>query len=232
MTLIASSGPDACRPARSAKATQAQHAYSELRRLILTTQLKPGQILREEALLQRLSDVGRTPLRDALRELAHDGLVEIRPRRGTTVAELGLSDLQQIFELRVAIESVIAQCAVRHRDEGLLRRLRTLVSRAIENCEGESSVDIDGEMHQLLVDMSGNRFLAEVYRRLSDGSVRLLYLTRCQMEPRAEQIETLRGVLAALETDDVQRLETILVRHVEAFRDRVRGALFNGTTPH
>ena len=56
--------------------------------------------------------VGRTPLRDALHHLAHEGLVEILPRRGTFVTEVTLSDLQQVFEVRSGLEDIVARLAV------------------------------------------------------------------------------------------------------------------------
>ena len=69
------------------KRTAATAAYRRIRELILTTDLRPGQPLAESDLMATLG-IGRTPLRDALRLLSHDGLVVIEPRRGTAVAPL------------------------------------------------------------------------------------------------------------------------------------------------
>jgi DNA-binding GntR family transcriptional regulator len=208
------------------KQTQAEYAYAELRRLILTTQLKPGAAIKEADLLERLKVIGRTPLRDALHRLSHDGLVRIGARRGTTVAQLTFDDLRQIFELRVAFEGLIAQGAVRHGTEADVAQFRALVDAAVANRDPELIVEIDGRFHELLVQMADNRFLSEFYRKLRDASLRLLYLTECRMESRIEQINTLREILNALEVGDAERLDMILVRHVEDFRDRTQQALF------
>jgi DNA-binding GntR family transcriptional regulator len=93
------------------KPTAADLAYAAIRDLILRTELRPGQVLSEAAMSERLQ-IGRTPLRDALRLLSHDGLVVIEPRRGTMVAPLTVSDLDAIFEARIAIESTIADAAI------------------------------------------------------------------------------------------------------------------------
>ena len=141
--------------------------------------------------------VGRTPLRDALHTLAHEGLVEIIPRRGTFVSQVTLSDLQQIFDVRSGIEAIVAQLAVSRVEDSHLEPLQNLVERAKRTEGPESDVGLDSEFHNLLLEIANNRYLSEMYRPLADASVRLLYLTRCGMERPEEQVQVFQAALVS-----------------------------------
>jgi DNA-binding GntR family transcriptional regulator len=213
---------------RAAKGqTDSSIAYRKLREMILRTELKPGDVLAERELMAVLG-VGRTPLRDALHLLAHEGLVDITPRRGTAVSQVTLSDVQQIFELRVGIERIVAQGAVARVTSTDLEDLCALLERSRATCGPVSEVEIDGEFHRLLLRIAGNRYLTETYRRIADASLRLLYLTNCGMEPPDEQVRTLEAAEQALRERDGEALADVLVEHVHAFRDRVSGSIFSG----
>src|SRR4051794_21926012 len=83
-------------------------AYVRIKRAIVTASILPGALLVESELMERFA-IGRTPLREALHRLATDGLVVIFPRRGMVVAQLGLIEMRQLFEARMAIESETAR---------------------------------------------------------------------------------------------------------------------------
>lgn len=211
-------------PDRKPARTASEIAYQCLRELILTTELAPGQPLVEAELMKRLG-VGRTPLRDALRLLSHDGLVMIEPRRGTFVAPLTHPDLHAIFEVRVAIEGVIAEAAIGRATGEDLASAHGLLERAEANPSEASDISIDEELHQLLAAMSRNRFLVDFYKRLRDESLRFRYLTQSGMDTKREQVRFLRAVHRSLEQRDQDRLTKVLVAHVDEFRERVWKAL-------
>ena len=172
--------------------------------------------------------VGRTPLRDALHHLAHEGLVEILPRRGTFVTEVTLSDLQQVFEVRSGLEDIVARLAVERCTPEDLEAVAELRARVERNHGSiESDVELDAELHRLLLRMGRNPLLESLYRRVSDASLRLLYLTKCGMEDRAEQIVTFQAIHDALAAHDAEVLADILRCHVRSFRDRVSRSIFS-----
>src|SRR5688572_17596546 len=207
--------------------TEAVQAYRQLRNLIIRTDLRPGAPLVEADLMKNLS-VGRTPLRDALHHLAHEGLVEILPRRGTFVTEVTLSDLQQVFEVRSGLEDIVARLAVERCTPEDLEAVAELRARVERNHGSiESDVELDAELHRLLLRMGQNPLLGSLYRRVSDASLRLLYLTRCGMEDRAEQIATFQAIHDALAAHDADVLADILRCHVRSFRDRVSRSIFS-----
>jgi DNA-binding GntR family transcriptional regulator len=205
--------------------TDATAAYTKLRELILRTELRPGADLVERDLMQRLG-VGRTPLREALHLLAHEGLVDIMPRRGTQVSQVTLSDLQHVFELRAGVEQLVARFAVARVTEADIDGIHRLVERASSSPVTEVDQALDAEFHASLLRIAGNRYLTETYRRLFDASLRLLYLTKCGLEPKADQIQTLEQTERALHERDAELLSDVLVDHVRAFRERVRGSIF------
>src|SRR6202011_5680379 len=93
--------------------SKTQQAYPVIKDMILRVELAPGSRVREDELQARLR-IGRTPLREALQRLAHDGFLEIFPRRLIVVAKLGIEDLQQVYEARLALEPAAASLAGRH----------------------------------------------------------------------------------------------------------------------
>ncbi len=204
--------------------TRSQEAYRALRRMVLTTELRPGAPLSEPALMNQLA-VGRTPLRDALRLLAHDGLVQIESRRGSIVAPLTSSDLHAIFEVRVLIEPLVASTAIASASADDLTIFAQLVRRAQGLSESISNDDLDEALHRELVGLSRNRFLVDIYQRLRDESLRFRYLTDSGMDSQSEQVTFVQSVHQSLIDRDVDRLTSLLIEHVREFRDRVWIAL-------
>lgn len=204
--------------------TRSQSAYQALRRMILTTRLRPGAALSESDLMSELG-VGRTPLRDALRLLAHDGLVQIQPRRGSVVAPLTSSDLHAIFEVRVLIEPLIAASAIASCSDTDLEVFAALAERSRQASDSVSDDDLDDILHRELVALARNRFLTNIYQRLRDESLRFRYLTDSGMDSQPEQTAFIESVYQSLSSRDEQGLRTLLVDHVNDFRDRVWKAL-------
>lgn len=204
--------------------TRAEEVYLHLRRLILTTALAPGQPLVESELISKLG-VGRTPLRDAVRLLSHERLVRIEPRRGTMVSPLTSSDLHAIFEIRVAIEPVLAGIAVIRAKPRDLDAVARLVERAELNPGVDEDHGLDEALHASILKIVNNRFLSDFYQRLWDESLRFRYWTKAGMDSREDQIDFARKILTALQKRDEGQLTGILVAHVEDFHKRVWEAI-------
>ena len=106
----------------------ADRAYFELRDRIVTLQLPPGAPLIEDELMRELG-IGRTPLREAVKRLALENLVEVRPRRGTYVTEVNVADIVHITEVRAELEGQAAQLAAMRIDEAVRAQLQEFVAR-------------------------------------------------------------------------------------------------------
>lgn len=209
------------------KPTASDLAYAAIRDLILRTELKPGQVLSESAMSARLQ-VGRTPLRDALRLLSHDGLVVIEPRRGTMVAPLTISDLEAIFEVRIAIESVIADAAAARVSAPDIADIERLAEQAAANTSAESDTGLDEQLHAKVAAISRNRFLVDFHKRLRDESLRFRFLTSSGIDTKDDQSAFFLGVRDSLAARDRERLSGLLVAHVDEFRQAAWKALSRG----
>lgn len=209
------------------KPTASEMAYASIRDLILKTELKPGQVLSESTMSARLQ-IGRTPLRDALRLLSHDGLVVVEPRRGTMVAPLTISDLDAIFEVRIAIEFVIADAAIARASGQDIADIESLVEQAAANSSEQSDISLDECLHRKIAEISRNRFLVDFHKRLRDESLRFRYLTDSGIDTKNDQADFFRGVRDCLVTHDRERLSGLLVTHVEEFRQAAWKSLSRG----
>ena len=106
--------------------TDAEKAYQAIKKKIVTTELVPGSVINEAQLMKTLK-FGRTPIREALKRLQVEDLVVVKPRRGIFVSELAITDLAQIFEVRVELESLAARLATERISPEKLDELKELV---------------------------------------------------------------------------------------------------------
>jgi DNA-binding GntR family transcriptional regulator len=145
-------------------ASLADAAYQDMRRRILDNVWAPGyQALEQEIALQL--GMSRTPVREALLRLANEGLVEVIPRRGMRVLPVSHADMRDIYQILTALESAAAEIvAARKPGEEELKPLvaATLaMEQALANDDLEAWAAADERFHEQLVNMAGNKLLAE-----------------------------------------------------------------------
>ena len=113
---------------QSTHRTAQESVATRLRHLILSRELRPGERLVQSKLAEQLG-VSRTPIREALHSLESDGLVKLSPHKGASVADLSISDLENIYNIRIAIEGYGAYLAAQSITDEDLERLKALVRR-------------------------------------------------------------------------------------------------------
>ena len=151
---------------------------------IIYGELMPGSRLFEEELVEQFN-ISRSPIREALKILEHDGLVVIEPRRGARVAQLSITDLDEVYATRVALESLAAAQAAEHCGEDEKKRLYKDLS-GLENAFAtelpkeffKANVAITNSIHEI----SRNKTLARLLRSIDKQSFRYRYLAY-SMEP-------------------------------------------------
>ena len=151
---------------------------------IIYGELMPGSRLFEEELVEQFN-ISRSPIREALKILEHDGLVLIEPRRGARVAQLSITDLDEVYATRVALESLAAAQAAEHCGEDEKERLYEDLS-GLENAFAtelpqeffKANVTITNSIHEI----SRNKTLARLLRSIAKQSFRYRYLAY-SMEP-------------------------------------------------
>src|SRR6185436_6574606 len=105
-----------------------QRVVEELRRSILTSRRRPGDRLIEDRLSEELG-VSRIPVREALRVLAGEGLVDVQPRRGASVADISPDVARDLVEVRATLEGLNARLAARHHDPAIVEELRQVLEQ-------------------------------------------------------------------------------------------------------
>ncbi len=185
----------------------ASRIYQVLKSKILSGELAPGQRLSLDEFAQYF-DVSVTPIRDALRLLAAEGLVDLKQRRGAFVAQPSTDDIRQVYQLRELLECAAVEHAVAA-GAGWLEEIECLLDAMAATNVGDSHKDylayihLDQCFHQALIDTVGNRKLSEIYASL--GSFTLVTLVLChEREQRAiGTLDEHRTIVEALRAGSV-----------------------------
>jgi len=194
--------------------TTADAVYEALRRSILDGELAPGQRLRSDALANELA-VSRTPVREALRKLEAEGLVQAA-RSGLVVRALSEEDLHEIFYVREALEGMAARLAAENATRADIEELEALVED-MEAVAARGDIatlrGLTGEFHALVCRASRNRRLIEALAALLD-QVRQVRSSTLYMEGRpADAVAEHRGLVQAIAQRDAERAETLARAH-------------------
>lgn len=181
---------------------KSDEAYAVLRRRIMSADLRPGAAIDERALMSELG-VGRTPLREAVLRLEHEGLLASPARRGYIVAETSPLDLFRAFELRREIECFAAGRAAERRRQQDVAALDHLLAEMESRMEEAASdiawnLEADEAFHRLVVAASDNRFAEQTASFLFGLSVRSLYLARVNVTLVRDEIGAYRAVVEAI----------------------------------
>ena len=152
--------------------------YLELKRRILTGEIESHTRLMEIELADKMN-VSRTPIREAVRKLAAEGLVVIEPRHGAYVSEISIKDLEDVFEVREALGELAAGIAAERateEDKAALNKLLRLNQLAIENHNRDEMVEYDEKLHNYIVECSGNKTLIQMVKQVQEPSMRFRYV--------------------------------------------------------
>ena len=148
--------------------------FNTLRQAILKGELKPGERLLEIALAERLG-VSRTPVREAMRKLEQEGLVVMIPRRGAQVASITEKDLNDVLEVRIALENVAIEKACKLITEDELGRL-WVAAKEFEKTKAEGNLvrlaETDVAFHEIIYQASDNKRLNQVLNNLREQMYR------------------------------------------------------------
>jgi len=206
-------------------------AYEMIRERITTLEMAPGSVINEQLLAEEMN-MASVPVREALKLLVHDSLVVITPRHGLYVAGVNIPDLEQLSEMRLALESLSARLAAQRATEDdivVLEALRLEQARipAKDGTAGSSRklFDVDHRFHQAIARASHNKYLADGLERLFGLSQRLWYLALPQLGFLPSAVEKHLELVDAIKAQDAGQAERIMRSHVQEFYDQVRKVL-------
>ena len=186
----------------------------ELRRLILTGRHKPGDRLVEDKLSTELG-VSRVPVREALRTLAAEGLVDIPPRRGASVAALSSGVARDLVEVRATLEGLNARLAARHHEPAIIAELQQVLTegnRAAQEGNVDDLVRLNGAFHDKLAEAGRNGVLWDIMRTLRERTS-LVFARNTAARSQDDWDEHSR-ILAAVIDGDEELAALLATRHV------------------
>jgi DNA-binding GntR family transcriptional regulator len=200
----------------------ADQAYFELRDRIVTLQLPPGAALIEDELMRELG-IGRTPLREAVKRLALENLVEIRPRRGTYVTEVNVADIVHITEVRAELEGHAAQLAAMRMDDERRAEAGALRDELEQmDCQdSDALMHVDERVHRLTWEAAGNPYLLDTLEGYFALSLRVWYLVLDRVPGLWTAVHDQRALVDALLARDGARARVLMREHVLAFQREI-----------
>lgn len=199
----------------------------ELKRLIYSGEIQPGDRLNEAALALRMG-TSRGPIREAIRMLTGLGLVTAVPNRGVFVREISVREMLEIYELRALLFGFAAERACEHLDDSHRIKLERLLGKMDAACEagnGTAYYELNLSFHALILQLSGNQRAHQAY----DDHVKELHLFRRSFfnspgNMRRSNAEH-RAIFEAIVNRDARRARTLAERHVQSGRDRLLARL-------
>ncbi len=209
---------------RIARRTLHVEVLDRLRDLIIEGRLPPGARINEGQIGAQLG-VSRTPLREAIKTLASEGLVEIVQAKGAVVRRFSVRDLQEILEVLKTIEQLGARLTCQHADEATLRHLNDLHRRMMDlYALGErlEYFKLNQAIHTGFVQASGNAVLAEMHQTLQARIKRMRFIGNEQPEKWAGAVAEHQEMIEALNRRDGERLAEVVGRHLDQTLIRVR----------
>lgn len=195
--------------------------------MIVRLDLAPGEVIREDALQERLG-IGRTPIREALQRLARDQFVDVVPRRGMFVTPIDVDDLPLLYETRAVLEPYAARLACARGSGEHWRRMRTVLDSATADAGADELLDIDRTCHEATWAAAGNRFLTDTLDTLYAHSDRVWHRYLASVANTREAVDEHRAILDALEAGDAERSALLVEAHVRSFDRQVRDAVTAG----
>lgn len=193
-----------------------QEVAERLRQRIFAHELTPGDWIDEQKMAEEYG-ISRTPLREALKVLAAEGLVDLKPRRGCYVTEISRQDIDDIFPLMAMLEGRCAFIAVQLAKPADIRGLKTIHEK-LELAAKESRIDAffeaNQEFHRRIQELTNNRWLLSVIQDLRKV-LKLSRLHSLSLEGRLQQsLEEHRVIMAAFEAGDAEKAEKSMHDHL------------------
>ena len=202
-------------------------AYYRIRELIVSLELAPGSPISERDLMARL-ELGRTPVREALRALARERLVEVYPRRGMFVSRVDVGDLAGLSEVRMALECHAARLAAERAtadDRATIAALLDELNGSAGEHDERTLIDLDQRIHRHVYRCTHNPFLEETLNEYYVLTLRIWFLALDRVARLEDAVSEHRELLEAIRDREPERAENAMRRHVRGFEQAMRRVL-------
>jgi len=204
--------------------SHARNVTDQLRGLILNGTLQPGEPLRQEALSAQLG-ISRTPLRQALQHLGDEGLVRHDDFRGARVAEINAALLDDLFDMRLALEPVAMRSAFKKLTKIDFAKAEMALDKAAETSGPARLSSLNWEFHNALYAPSGRTMLLDTIKRLNRTSALAEVIAFSITERIQHSQDEHIAILEACRARDPGAASKLLIHHLRAARQDARAAL-------
>jgi DNA-binding GntR family transcriptional regulator len=200
----------------------ADKAYHEIRGLIVALELAPGAVIDERELIERL-EIGRTPVREALRRLSHEGLVEVYPRRGMFVTGVDVRELARLSEVREVLEPEAARLAAERATDVDRAELAALLAEL--DAGSSELMDLDERIHRAVYRAAHNDLLEATLEQYYVLALRIWSIALDRAHELEEAVEAHRALLEAIQAGDGDRAADTMRAHVQDFEQAMHRVL-------
>ncbi|MCT9623913.1 GntR family transcriptional regulator [Pseudarthrobacter equi] len=212
-------------PAIPARNTGADVVYAELRRRILSLDLKPGERIYEPAMATALQ-VSRTPLREAIRRLISENLLEQQPTGGVVVPVLDEAEISELYEVRAAVESLMARNACLKATPPDLGELHGILARNAALVEfADDAMQQGMALHARIALIAGNSWAGRLHEQVASQMERYRHYTNSTQRRRDQALAQHRALVEAIAAGDPERAAKVAFEHVMGARDAAVRAL-------
>jgi DNA-binding GntR family transcriptional regulator len=204
-----------------------QQAYERIKQKIVSLALPPGSVIDEAALQDELG-FGRTPVREALQRLALEKLVSIVARRGIFVTDIGITDLQRLFEVRLEGESLAARLAAGRGTAAHWQQMAAALAQlpqAGQASYNEALIAIDQACHEIVYEAADNEFLRDTLITLYALSLRLWYFALGRIGDMHSAVLEHKNILEALQAGDSVQAARLTRQHIQAFQEEIQAVM-------
>ena len=209
------------RPALHGQVTQ------QLRQMLVENQIAPGAKLNERQLCETLN-VSRTPLREAIKTLAAEGLVELLPNRGAVAVSLSVEDVRHTFEVMAALEGQSGRLAAQRLSDADFNEIQALhfeMMAAYTRRDLSNYYRLNSAIHRAINAAARNPVLSATYEQVNARLQALRFKSNQDEEKWKSAMAEHERMIEALKSRDAQALHDVLVRHLEHKRDVVLAQL-------
>ena len=195
--------------------------YEELKRQILVGEIAPGTRMMEVELADVMG-VSRTPVREAIRKLEKEGLVTIEPRKGAYASNISIKDMVDVLEVRQGLEGMAAAIAsgkITERQKAELLNVVEKYKAAVESANIEEIIKYDEEFHSMIISISGNKTLMQVFSTVQELALRFRYIyyddfNRYESMPKEHQL-----IEEAIMSGDAEKARVAAGDHVSKLKE-------------
>lgn len=197
--------------------------FEYLRNAILNGELEPGERLMELQLAQQLG-VSRTPVREAIRKLELEGLVEMIPRKGAYVADVSIKDILDILEVRMFLEGLAAYFAAeRMSDEEIdeLKKISKKFEDEIVTMEKEEMIELDNKFHDMIIKGSRNNKLLQIVQGLQEQFQRFRVIYFNEYTEHEDLVKYHTAIVNAISNRASKEAQDYAQTHVEMIEESI-----------